>query len=92
MERRRQQRGQQRGQRSEPAQQQQPEKELSCSATQTISLTSQQPVTDGKEDARGRLRRFGQKEGNGVVHMGFALSDNCPKAFTSEKCFIMKEG
>lgn len=87
MERRR----QQRGQRSEPAQQQQPE-ELSCSATQTISLTSQQPVTDGKEDARGRLRRFGQKEGNGVVHMGFALSDNCPKAFTSEKCFIMKEG
>lgn len=35
---------------------------------------------------------FGQKEGNGVVHMGFALSDNCPKAFTSEKCFIMKGG
>lgn len=36
--------------------------------------------------------RIGQKEGNGSVHMGFALSDISPKAFTSEKCFIIKRG
>jgi hypothetical protein len=79
-------------QQSEQSPARQPEKELSCSATQTHSLASQQPVTGCIEDARRRLRRLGQKEGNGVVHMGFALSDNCPKAFTSEKCFIMKGG
>jgi len=33
---------------------------------------------------------LGQKEGNGGVHMGFALSDTSPKAFTSEKYFIIQ--
>ena len=32
-----------------------------------------------------------QKEGNGGVHMGFALSDIRPKAFTSEKYFIIQK-
>lgn len=31
-----------------------------------------------------------QKEGNGSVHMGFALSDISPKGITSEKYFIIK--
>jgi hypothetical protein len=42
---------------------------------------------------RYRVERRGvmcQKEGNGGVHMGFALSDIRPKAFTSEKYFIIQ--